>query len=63
MHLVSYVNFVLVTKWVVVCKVGAALIRYLSTSVFVVRFESGFVSSLMHKDNKGTLDLSTSQQT
>ena len=52
MHLVSYVNFVLVTKWVVVCKVSAALKRFLSTSVFVVRFESGFVSSLMQNITK-----------
>ena len=48
MYLVSYVNLVLVIKWVVVCKVSAALNRFLSTSVFVVRLESGLVSSLMH---------------
>ncbi len=48
MYLVSYVNLVLVIKWVVVCKVSAALNRFLTTSVFVVRLESGLVSSLMH---------------
>ena len=47
MYLVSDVNLVLVIKWVVVCKVSAALNRFLSTSIFVVRLESGIVSSLM----------------